>query len=129
MAKRKRSTRTGQFRKTARKAYRGLKRTTRRYRSRRGAIRISRPRRDPGFLRQGSKTALKDIGWMSAGAAGSAVYANYMPAGMWGLKPQHFFGAALGAYGIYRNDKKFIYAGFGAVMDEVKPLINNLMGY
>jgi len=130
MARRRRrgGTKRGMRRRTARKAYFPKTRRRRRYGSRRGRVSVRRRRGGSnGMIKAGTKSALTDIGYMAAGAATTAVVEKYAADMMPFNAPGWTVGAILGGYGIYKNDKKMIYAGFGAVMDKVRPAIKGFL--
>ncbi len=123
MARRKRrSTRAGQTRKTARKAYRGLKTTRRRRRfgSRRG--RVSLRRKSNGgtkLIKARTMTAVKECSYITAGSAAGLAAQRWMPQGALGLSSPTLFGVGALGYGVWRNDPKGVYLGFGALYPQI----------
>ena len=119
MARRKRrSTRKGQIRKTSRRAYTKTTRR-RRYGSRRGRVSVGRRTRSTGIVKARAMTALKDIGWMTAGSAAGLAAFRFVPGGYMGLSSPTLFGLGALGYGIWRNDPKGIYVGYGALFPDI----------
>ncbi len=131
MARRK-STRKGQRRKTARRAYVGLKTTRRRrrYGSRRGRVSFRRrTRRSTGLVKARAMGAIKECAWITGGSAGGLL-ANRYAAGItyMGLSPSTLFGIGGLAYGVARNDPKAIYLGFGALYPRIYTQLQSAIG-
>ncbi|GAI95218.1 unnamed protein product [marine sediment metagenome] len=128
MARRK-STRKGQRRKTAKRAY--MKTTRRRrYGSRRGRVSVARPRRarSTGIVKARAMGAIKECAWITGGGALGTAANRFMPAGMLGQSSDLVVGAGALAYGVYRNDPKAIYLGFGALYPRIQQQVNRLVG-
>jgi hypothetical protein len=121
----RRSTRKGQRRKTRskRRAYTGLATKTRRrrrYGSRRGRISaVSRRPRATGIVKRRAMGALKEVGWVTAGSAAGLAAMRFVPGGYMGLSSPTLFGLGALGYGIWRNDPKGIYLGYGALFPEI----------
>lgn len=130
------ATKKGGRRKTARRAYVGLKRRARSARSyvrrRRGAIRVRRRSRGKGnaLVKARSMTALKECGWITAGGTAGLLTRKYYTGSMrpLGLAPEYFLGAAAIGYGIGFNKPKAIYMGFGALYPRLQGEIAKLIG-
>lgn len=130
MARRK-STRKNQRRKTARRAYTGLKSTRRRrrYGSRRGRVSFGRrTRRSTGLIKSRSMGALKECAWITGGSAAGLAANRYMPAGVMGYGSDLVFGAGALAWGLYKNDPKPIYLGFGALYPRIYTQLQSVIG-
>jgi len=129
---RRRSTRKGQRRKSARRAYMGLKKTRRRrrYGSRRGRISIARSsarRSKNAIVKRRAMGAIKECAWITGGGALGIVANRYMPNGIAGFQTDLVVGAGSLAYGIYRNDPKPIYLGFGALYPRIQQQVARLV--
>ena len=127
----RRSTRRGQRRKTARRAYTGLKRTRRRrgFRSRRGRVTLPRRRtRSTGIVKARAMGAIKECAWITGGGAMGTAARRFMPAGFMGYSTDLVVGGGALAYGIYKNDPKAIYLGFGALYPRIQSQVNALVG-
>jgi len=130
MARRK-STRKGQRRKTARRAYTGLKSTRRRrrYGSRRGRVSMARRRtKSTGMVKRRAMGAIKECAWITGGGALGTAANRFMPAGILGQQSDLVVGAGALAWGIYKNDPKPIYLGFGALYPRIQMQVNRLIG-
>ena len=118
MARRK-STKKGGVRKTARRAYTGLKRrgrTVRAYaRRRRGRVSIGRRYNRRALVGKGSRKALKECGFITAGGALGLLAQRYAQGNVLGLPSDYFGGAAAIAAGVAMDQHKLIYMGFGAL--------------
>jgi len=116
MARRKRrSTRKGQIRKSSRRAYTKTRRR-RTFGSRRGRI-TNYPRRQTktGLVKARTMGALKECSWITAGSATGLAAQRWMPQGALGLQSPTLVGLGALGYGVWRNDPKGIYLGFGAL--------------
>lgn len=122
MARRKRSTRTGQYRKTARRAYTGLKTRARRARSyvrrRRGRITVGR-KKNGAMIKTRSMRALKECAWITGGSAAAMTVTKFVPGSYMGISTPTLLGVGAVAWGIYKNDDKPIYLGFGALYPDI----------
>lgn len=120
----RRSTRKGMRRKSARRAYVGLKRRTRRTRRRAYyAVRRRSRRTTRGLLKGSSGRAVRDCGMIAAGDAAAMVTTRFAGPQIAGLDTPTVVGASLIGWGIYKNKAQPIYAGFGALY----PMIHNRM--
>ena len=118
----RRSTRKGQRRKTARRAYTGLKKTRRRrrYGSRRGRVSFRRrSSNSKGLIKRRAMGAVKECAWIAAGSATGLAATRWMPAGAAGMSSSTLFGLGALGYGVWRNDPKGVYLGFGAIYPEI----------
>lgn len=114
MARRKRrSTRKGQIRKTSRRAYTKTRR--RRFGSRRGRVSVGRRTRSAGIVKARAMGALKEVGWITAGSAAGLATVRWMPGKTMGIPNPTLFGLGALGYGVWRNDPKGIYIGYGAL--------------
>ena len=122
MARRKRSTRRGGVRKTARRAYTGLKRRRTRYYA--AARRTGRRAKSGGMALMKGKggEAIKDCSLIVAGDAIGLVAGKQWPKVM-GFKTSTALGVGALAWGIMKNRPEPIYLGFGALI----PAIHNQM--
>lgn len=130
MARRK-STKKGGVRRTARRAYTGFKTTRRRrrYGSRRGRVSMARRRtKSTGIVKARAMGAIKECAWITGGGALGTAANRFMPAGMLGQSSDLVVGAGALAYGVYRNDPKAIYLGFGALYPRIQSQVNRLIG-
>lgn len=126
---RRRSTRAGQRRKTARRAYRGLKRRTRRVRRSTYAFARRRSRKAAtGIMRGASGRALRECAWITGGDAMGLAANRWMPSGVMGVSSATAVGAAALAWGIAKNDSKPIYLGFGALYPAIHNQLRGLIG-
>jgi len=116
MARRKRrSTRKGQIRKTSRRAYTKTRRR-RTFGSRRGRVSLARRRTGTaGLVKARTMGALKECSWITAGSATGLAAQRWMPNGYMGLSSTTLVGIGALGYGVWRNDPKGIYLGFGAL--------------
>ena len=120
----RRSTRRGQVRKTARRAYVGIKRRTRRSRRRVYYAARRRTRRTTrGLMKGQSGRAVKDCGMIAGGDAAAMLATRFMGPQIAGLDTPTVIGAGLIGWGVYKNKSQPIYAGFGALY----PMIHNRM--
>ena len=78
-------------------------------------------------MKAGTRTAVTDIGYMCAGAAASSVLNRYAGDMMPFDSADWTTAGLLGGWGLYKGDKKMIYAGFGAIMHKVQPEISKLL--
>lgn len=128
---RRRSTRKGQRRKTARRAYTGLATKTRRRRrfgSRRGRISVGRRRtRSTGIVKARAMGALKEVGWITAGSAAALATVRFMPGEYMGIATPTLLGLGALGYGIWRNDPKGIYIGYGALFPYIHQKLANVI--
>lgn len=117
MARRKRrSTRKGQPRKTARRAYVAKTRRRRTFGSRRGRIATyARRQTKTGLVKARTMGALKECSWITAGSAAGLAAQRWMPAGYMGMSSPTLVGIGALGYGVWKNDPKGIYLGFGAL--------------
>lgn len=126
----------GGRRKTARRAYTGLKRRAKSARSyvrrRRGAVRLRRSSKSKGtaLVKARSMTALKECGWITAGGTAGLLTRKYYTGTMrpLGMAPESVLGAAALAYGIGFNKPKAIYMGFGALYPRLQGELAKLIG-
>jgi len=115
MARRKRrSTRKGQIRKTSRRAYTTVVRR-RRLGSRRGRVSIARRRTGTGLVKARTMGALKECSWITAGSATGLAAQRWMPDRYMGMSSPTLVGIGALGYGVWKNDPKGIYLGFGAL--------------
>jgi len=116
MARRKRrSTRKGQIRKTSRRAYTKTRRR-RTFGSRRGRVTVGRARSaGRRIVKARTMTAVKECSYITAGSAAGLAAQRWMPGGYMGLQSPTLFGIGALGYGVYKNDPKGIYLGFGAL--------------
>lgn len=126
MARRK-STRKGQRRKTARRAYVGLKRRTRRARSYTRRTYAAARRRSTGMIKSRSMGALKECAWITGGSAAGLAVNRFMPTVM-GYSSDIVVGGGSLAWGIYKNDPKAIYLGFGALYPRIYNQLQSVIG-
>ena len=116
MARRKRrSTRKNQPRKTARRAYVAKTRRRRTFGSRRGRVSIARRRPAAGLVKARTMGAIKECSWITAGSAAGLAAQRWMPGGYMGLQSPTLVGIGALGYGVWKNDPKGIYLGFGAL--------------
>lgn len=127
MARRK-STRKGQRRKTARRAYIAVKRRTRRARAYTRRTYAAARRRSTGLIKSRSMGALKECAWITGGSAAGLAANRYMPAGVMGYGSDMVFGAGALAWGLYKNDPKPIYLGFGALYPRIYTQLQSVIG-
>lgn len=121
---RRTSTRKGMVRRSARRAYEGLGRRTRRPRRRAyRAIRRRGRRVKKGLIKGRSYDAMRDCGMIVAGDAAALATTRFYGPTIGGFQTPTVLGTALIGWGIYKNDKKPIYAGFGALY----PMLHNRM--
>jgi len=120
MARRKRrSTRKGQIRKSSRPAYTKTRRR-RRFGSRRGRVSIARRRTGgAGLVKARTMGAIKECSYITAGSAAGLATQRWMPQGALGLASPTLFGVGALGYGVWRNDPKGIYLGFGALYPQI----------
>jgi len=129
MARRK-STRKGQYRKGSRRAYEGLKKTRRRrrYGSRRGRVSFARRRtKSTGLVKRRAMGALKECAWVTGGSAVGLAVNRYIPANRFAPNDLVIGGGSL-AWGIYKNDPKAIYLGFGALYPRIYNQLQSVIG-
>lgn len=123
MARRRRSTRKGQTRKTARKAYTGVTRRTR-ARAAYGRARYATKRRAKsagmGLIKGRSGKAIMECGWITAGGAAGLLAGKYMAGSYAGMSSDTILGASALAYGVMQNNAKAIYIGFGALYPRIQ---------
>lgn len=125
---RRRSTRKGQRRKTARRAYMKTARRRRRYGSRRGRVSFARRRTNSkALVKRRAMGAIKECAWITGGGAMGIVANRWMPNGIMGYQTDLVVGAGSLAYGIYRNDPKPIYLGFGALYPRIQQQVARLV--
>lgn len=62
-----------------------------------------------------SMKALKECSWITAGSATGLAAQRWMPQGALGLQSPTLVGLGALGYGVWRNDPKGIYLGFGAL--------------
>ena len=115
----------GRVRKTARRAYTGIKRrasSARSYvRRRRGAIRTApRRRKSTALVKTRAMGALKECGWFTAGGAAGLLATKYMPGQYASMSSTTILGASALAYGVVKNNPKAIYIGFGALYPRIQ---------
>lgn len=132
MARRK-STRKGQRRKTARPAYFPKQKVTRRRRRRYSypqatQRRASSRRRSTGIVKARAMGAITECAWITGGGALGTAANRFMPAGFMGYSTDLVVGAGALAWGIYKNDPKPIYLGFGALYPRIQEQVNSLIG-
>jgi hypothetical protein len=60
-------------------------------------------------------SSLKEVGYMTAGSAAGLAAQRWMPNGYMGLSSTTLVGIGALGYGVWRNDPKGIYLGFGAL--------------
>lgn len=125
----RRSTRRGMVRRTARRAYVRTKRRTRRVRRRASyAVRSRARRSSTGLMRGASGRAIKECAWITAGGAAGLAVGKWMPTQYMGMSSSTMLGVAALGYGVYKNDAKGIYIGFGALYPTIQRNIASAMG-
>ena len=72
--------------------------------------------------------ALKECGWITGGGALGLAANRFMPKGFMGYQSDLLVGAGALAYGVYRNDPKPIYLGFGALYPRIQQQVARLVG-
>ena len=123
----------GGRRKTARRAYTGLKTRAKNARSyvrrRRGAIRMAPKRRkSTSLVKTRAMGALKECGWFTAGGAAGLLATKYMPGQYASMSSTTILGASALAYGVAKNNPKAIYIGFGALYPRIQQQVARLVG-
>lgn len=116
----RRSTRKGQMRTTARRAYFPKQKARRRRRAvtfRR--VRARSPRRSTGLLKGRSGAALKECAWITGGSAVGIMAPGMLGKEIMGYPTATVVGAGAMAWGMYKNDDKPIYLGFGALYPRI----------
>ncbi len=129
MARRRAGTKAGARRRTARRAYRGLARRTRRVRRTTYAFARRRTARAAtGIMSGASGRALRECAWITGGGALGIAADRWMPEGVLGMQSSTAVGAAALAWGIAQSDAKPIYLGFGAIYPAIQNQIRGLIG-
>jgi len=126
----RRSTRKGSARKTARRAYTGLKRrarTARSYVRRRGRVSVGRGTRSTGIVKARAMGALREVTWITAGSAAALATVRFMPGQTMGIENTTLLGLGALGYGIWRNDPKGIYIGYGALFPYIHQKLADLI--
>jgi len=69
-----------------------------------------------------------DCAWITGGGALGLAAGRFMPDGYMGMSSGQLVGAAALGWGIYRNDSKSIYLGFGALYPTIQRQMAGLIG-
>jgi len=125
----RRSTRKGQLRKTSRRAYTFPKQKARRRRRRTTypRVRARSPRRSTGLLKGRSGAALKECAWITGGSAVGIMAPGMLGAQIMGYPTATVVGAGAMAWGMYKNEDKPIYLGFGALYPQIYTQLQKML--
>ena len=126
----RRSTRKGQLRKTSRRAYTFPKQKARRVRRRTTYPRVrarSPRRRSTGILKGRSGAALRECAWITGGSAIGMVAPSMLGTKVMGYNTSTVVGAGALAWGMYKNDDKPIYLGFGALYPQIYTYLQKML--
>jgi hypothetical protein len=72
--------------------------------------------------------AIKECAWITGGGALGTAANRFLPNGFLGQPSSCALGVGALAWGIYKNDPKPIYLGFGALYPRIQQQVNRLVG-